>query len=323
MYHYVRELRRSRFPAIKGLETNEFRQQIAYVKKHYNVVSGDELLAAAQERAWDALPPAPLLLTFDDGYADHYTNVFPILQREQLTGCFFPTVKCVLEGHVLDVNKIHFVLACVRDKNALVNQILAFVDEHGPRRGLPRSADYWTKLAAPSRYDSKEVAFIKRMLQRELPVDLRRLVVDQLFRTHVSADEAAFARELYMNVDQLVCMREAGMYIGGHGYSHSSLDALDASGQEREVRLMLDFLRRVGTSLDGWMMCYPHGGYDDTLLSLLRRKQCRVGLTTRVGIADLQRDKALTLPRLNTNDLPRVAAASPNVWTLQAISSRA
>jgi hypothetical protein len=51
MYHYVRELRRSRFPGIKGLETDEFREQIAYIKKHYNVISGADLLAAAEAQA--------------------------------------------------------------------------------------------------------------------------------------------------------------------------------------------------------------------------------------------------------------------------------
>lgn len=33
MYHYVRPIERSRYPGIKGLELNDFREQIAYLKK--------------------------------------------------------------------------------------------------------------------------------------------------------------------------------------------------------------------------------------------------------------------------------------------------
>lgn len=318
MYHYVRDVRESRFPDIKALETDEFREQIAYIKQHYNVISGHDLLALADERAWDALPPSPLLLTFDDGYADHFTNVFPVLRREDLTGCFFPSARCILESHVLDVNKVHFVLASVPDKQLLVDRIRQTIDEHGPQDGGRSSEDYWTHLAVPSRFDGKEIVFIKRTLQRDLPEALRRTVLDQLFREYVTADEMSFAQELYASEDQLVCMRDGGMYIGSHGYAHSWLDTLRPPEQEREIELSLDFLKRIGTRLDAWIMCYPHGAYDDSLLSLLGRTGCRIGLTTKVGLADLSRDNPLTLPRLNTNDLPKIATG-PRVMAVSKL----
>ena len=50
-------------------------------------------------------------LTFDDGYSDHFLNVFPLLEKRGIKGCFFPPAQAVLEHRVLDVNKIQFVLA--------------------------------------------------------------------------------------------------------------------------------------------------------------------------------------------------------------------
>ena len=43
-------------------------------------------------------------ITFDDGYIDHYANVLPVLEREGIPGCFFPSLKCILRHEVLDVN---------------------------------------------------------------------------------------------------------------------------------------------------------------------------------------------------------------------------
>jgi peptidoglycan/xylan/chitin deacetylase (PgdA/CDA1 family) len=317
-YHYVRHLRSSRFPHLKGLDIDQFKEQIVYIKKHYSVISGDELLGAVEAGSWNSLPPSALLLTFDDGYADHFTQVFPILQRENLPGCFFPPAQCALDNRVLDVNKIHFVLASVPDKQVIVDSIFAMLEEYGPHYGAQGSDHYWTKLAVPGRFDPKETEFIKRILQRELPEELRHLIVNRLFEKYVSGDEVSFARELYMSVDQIRCLRESGMFIGSHGSGHHWLDGLDLAGQKQDVERGLEFLRRIGARLDGWMMSYPYGAYDDGLLSILKSTGCRIGLTTEVGIADLDRDNLLTLPRLDTNDLPKRGNAAPNEWTLQA-----
>ena len=109
MYHYVRDLKRSRYPEIKGLSNDEFSEQISYIQRYYEVISGKQLIDAIV--LGKDLPSNPLLLTFDDGYIDHFTEVFPVLDREKISGCFFPPAKCILGNDTLDVNKIHFILA--------------------------------------------------------------------------------------------------------------------------------------------------------------------------------------------------------------------
>lgn len=318
MYHFVRELRNSRYPEIKGLETLDFIGQIEYILRFYNVISMEELLAAASSGGW--LPPNALLLTFDDGYADHYMSVFPILDKYGLQGSFFPPARAVLEHKVLDVNKIHFVLATVEDKAKIVRFIESEINENTSAYGLDAPGTYYEKLAIPNRYDTAEVVYIKRVLQKGLPEELRARIVDKLFAEFVTRDEAAFACELYMNVEQIKCMRRDGMFIGSHGYDHYWLNTLSRQEQEREIDRSLDFLGSLGCSLESWVMCYPYGGYNDSLLSVLAERGCRIGLGTNVAIADLGVENHLALSRLDTNDLPKCRDSEPNLWTQKVMA---
>jgi peptidoglycan/xylan/chitin deacetylase (PgdA/CDA1 family) len=318
MYHFVRDLQRSRYPEIKGLSLNAFHGQLEHIKRHYTPITMEELMeAVASHKA--QLPPNAILLTFDDGYVDHYTNVFPILDRAGVQGAFFPPAKAVSENQVLDVNKIHFVLASVEEKSQLVDCIFQEITANREMFSLQPPEEYYQKLAVANRYDSAEVIFIKRVLQRELPEAFRGQLINSLFHRFVSHDEAAFASELYMSREQLATMHRHGMHIGSHGYDHVWLNTLSQADQEKEIEKSLAFLEDLGCSRQSWTMCYPYGGYNGALLSILRQKGCSIGFTTHVGIADVQAQDPMILPRLDTNDLPKTAHASPYEWTYRAM----
>src|SRR5258706_6420036 len=64
-----------------------FERQLAYVVKHFNVIDLARLNAFIQHG--EPLPKKPLLITFDDGYIDNYTNAYPILGRYNLSAVMF------------------------------------------------------------------------------------------------------------------------------------------------------------------------------------------------------------------------------------------
>jgi peptidoglycan/xylan/chitin deacetylase (PgdA/CDA1 family) len=317
MYHFVRDLANSRFPRIRGLTRTDFIGQLKYIARHYTVIRAEDLVAAVQDPSVE-LPPRALLLTFDDGYLDHFLNVFPLLDEMGWQGCFFPPGKAIVEKQVLDVNKIHFVLASTGDPRELLNTLFSELDKYRREYGLESNDFYYEKLATDGRYDSPDVLFVKRMLQRELPEELRSRIVDELFRKYVTEHEAAFARELYMDDDQLRCLIRHGMYVGSHSYEHVWLNTLDPEEQERQIDLSLDFLAGVGAPTTDWIMCYPYGGYNGPLTDILHRKGCGAGLAVDVDIADLNVHEPMTLPRLDTNDLPKKEDARVNEWAVRA-----
>lgn len=317
MYHYVRDLKHSRYPGIKGLDVNLFKEQLCYIRKYYTVIRMEDIFESLQGNY--VLPQNSVLLTFDDAYKDHFEFVFPVLNEIGLQGSFFPPGKAIQEHKVLDVNKIHFVLASVENKNLIIKDIYSLLDRYRNEYNLDQNEDYFNKLATADRFDTSEVVFVKKMLQKTLPEQLRGIILNDLFSKYVSEDEEGFSRELYMNVDQLKCMLKQGMYIGSHGWDHYWLNTLSKDQQECEIKLSLKFLENIGCDIFMWAMCYPYGAYNDSLIFLLKKCNCRLALSTEVGIVNLTTDNPYTYKRLDTNDLPKNKEADPNRWTLQVI----
>lgn len=304
MYHYVRDLEHSRFPQIKGLTVESFKNQIRYLKKHYTFVTMQQCIDAVYS-GLDDFPDNAALLTFDDGYIDHYTNVFPILDQNGIQGSFFPPVMTILENRILDVNKIHFLLASVADISKIISDINGALLQYKNEYSLEEPSRYFKKLAIPSRFDTAETIFVKRLLQRELPENLRGIITDMLFRKYVTNDTKSFARELYMDPGQLAVMKNNGMFIGAHGNNHYWLNTLSDEQQKDEIKKSSVFLSFLGVPEDQKVMCYPYGAYDDRLIARLKKQNFKLGITTKPEIAILDKEHAFQLNRLDTNDIPK------------------
>jgi peptidoglycan/xylan/chitin deacetylase (PgdA/CDA1 family) len=66
----------------------QFDDQMRYLSEHgYNVLTPDQL--DLDLYGGGQIPPKPFLITFDDGYADNYTNALPILQKYHFVATVF------------------------------------------------------------------------------------------------------------------------------------------------------------------------------------------------------------------------------------------
>ncbi len=90
MYHYVSELPPDADSLRRGLtvEPADFEAQLQYLKDAgYETVLLKDLYDALS--LGKPLPEKPIVLTFDDGHKDHYTDVLPLLQKYDYVGEFF------------------------------------------------------------------------------------------------------------------------------------------------------------------------------------------------------------------------------------------
>jgi hypothetical protein len=177
MYHYVRPIKGSKFPGIKGLELDGFKQQLDYLSKNFNIVSTAQVINAAKHSS--ALPNDACWLTFDDGYKDHFTYVMHELLKRNLHGAFFPPRVAIEEEQVLDVNLIHHILSCTND----VQQLLSSLNQHCLDQGVSENDinAYYDEFAVPNRFDNADIIYVKRMLQHVLPEQMRSSIANKLF----------------------------------------------------------------------------------------------------------------------------------------------
>jgi len=303
MYHYVRNLDRSRYPEIKGLTVKRFKKQLNYLEKNYTIVRMEDCIEYLQGGK-ESFPENAALLTFDDGYLEHFTEVFPLLDQKGYQGSFFPPVQSTVEPIVLDVNKIHFILASADEPENLLEVLSSEIWNLKAEFGLEDPEYYYCKITSKEHpYDPIEVIRFKRVLQRELPYSARQIIISKLFDHFVGVKEEVFSNELYMNEGHLKTLIRCGMFVGGHGYSHKWLNAINSDEQTYEIEQTKQFLDHLGVESENQVMCYPYGGYDDSLISGLKKKGFVAGLTTEPKIADLNEDSRFRLSRFDTNEI--------------------
>jgi peptidoglycan/xylan/chitin deacetylase (PgdA/CDA1 family) len=98
-YHKIREYKDTDTIKTKAFITTpeEFEKQMKYLHDHgYNVITFTDLLKGFNGLA---LPKKPVILTFDDGYANQYVNALSILEKYHLVGTFFIFTNAISSYH--------------------------------------------------------------------------------------------------------------------------------------------------------------------------------------------------------------------------------
>ncbi len=299
VYHYVRPIKNSQYK-IKGMEVEDFENQIKLFKKKYTPIGIRDIIEAINDDK--KIPESSIVLTFDDGLKDHYENVFPILKENDIEGLFFPSGKPILKKMVLDVHKIQFILASVEDIKIIILEIKKHLDYFKNEYRTKSFNSYYEKFAIKNRFDSEEVMFVKKLLQKGLPFELRSKIVNELFKKFVTNDEKDFSKKLYLSMNEINEMRKHGMVFGSHSYSHYWMATLNNNELNQEFQDNEGFLKDTSEKI--LTMCYPYGSYNELVIQKLDKHGFQFALTTEVGDAILNNDNRFKLKRFDCNDFP-------------------
>ncbi len=300
MYHYVRPSNPD-LPFFRHLELDDFRRQLDHFAANDSFVSKQAFLQSI-ERGEPV--EAGVVLTFDDGFKDHFRYVLPELMHRDLWGIFYIPVLPYLGGRLLDVHRIHLLLGKLGGRKVF-EAIRELLREH---MLTDAHREEFQRLTYDNQNNDDYTNHVKRTLNYFIGYQYREAMLDNLM-ARFFADEEMIVKDFYMTGSEIRAMKHAGMIIGSHTVNHPVMSKLSVEDQEDEIDRSFRFLESLDGPLAPKTFCYPYGGFhtfNSATERLLEKHQCDFAFN--VEARDIDRDdlaaRRQALPRFDCNMFP-------------------
>jgi len=232
---------------LEGLRPDWLDAQLAYLARHYEIISLSDLV-----RCFETCQPVPspsAVITFDDGFRDNLTAALPIVQKYRVPATVFLVTGCISSGELP------------------WPQYLGYLFQHTSRTtvvaevaGSQRELDLGSP---PSR--RRACLLVKEGLGR-LPRSEREQQLRQWCRL-LGVDPP---RDRMLSWSEVKEMHAAGVEFGAHTYSHPWLACIPLDEAREEMQRSRDDLAtKLGVVRPPF--CFPGGSFTEELLAMVPR----------------------------------------------------
>jgi len=229
---------------MQGLAPAWLDQQLAYLTSHYEVISLRNLVDCLSRKS--PVPERSVVLTFDDGFRDNYTNAFPLLQKYRVPATIFAVTGAVSDGDLPWSQRLGY----------LFQNTSAGTFCHALTEGKELSLD--TTIDRKLAYQRVKPAIsVMPRLEREA-------VIAEIGR---KLDVCA-PKDRIMTWEQAREMHASGVEIGAHTVSHPLLAELPLAEAIREIKTSREDLERE-LGIEEPSFCFPAGSMNAELLALI------------------------------------------------------
>jgi peptidoglycan/xylan/chitin deacetylase (PgdA/CDA1 family) len=247
-----------------------FDEQVATMKRHFNIVGIDDLLAYAQG---GTLPPNPLAITFDDGYLDNYQLALPVLKKHDVRAVFFIATTYLTERRIFWWDRICYTLkTSTREAIELRYPVPMRVELTGNRR--------------------KSLREVLRIPKDHFDLDLDRFLDELTAAAGVPWSrtiDRELADKLLMTWDQVRELRRAGMDVQSHTRTHRVLQTIRPELLADELKgSRADLERELGEPIRA--VSYPVGkaiALRPAIRTAVREAGYQIGFSNSTGINHL------------------------------------
>ena len=290
-YHYIRENFTTPYPSIFGLTPEMLKKQLLLLKESGRFIHPKDLLLNTDEILKSQ--QNYILVTFDDGLKEQYTNALPILDELTIPALFFINSINHLEKKVSLVHKIHLLRSIISSEEILkkINQKRLIVFSNEQKRIAQETY----------RFDDKKSAEFKYLLNFLMSISEQELVINNLFEKHFKEKEVI--ENLYMDKTDLIKLAEKG-YLGSHTHSHYPIGLLNSKAIEFELKYSKQYLEEL-TKIKVELVSYPYGtatSITPKVIEIAKKVGYKIGFSTKAGINSINQKKLL-LNRFDCNDL--------------------
>lgn len=226
------------------LEAGLFERCLQFFRRHYTIVSSDQVLAA--RRHGIPLPDRALLITFDDGWADNHAHALPLLRAAGIPALLFTVADVVDRGEAFFQEQL---VAGFRLGRIQVPALAAALDDAG----------YALPVAPADSLEGLRMAIAR--LETLRPAERRRVLAP-------FDDAMGDGVRQMLTRDELLELAGSGVAIGVHGKTHVPMTR--AGDLQAELATARAIVARHLGSVAPPTLSYPHGRYDDTVLARTR-----------------------------------------------------
>jgi peptidoglycan/xylan/chitin deacetylase (PgdA/CDA1 family) len=283
-YHRVLDESTSDFLFDDGVisaTTQAFYNQMNYVRRNFDVISFQDLHAIESEGK--ALPDRPLIITFDDGYRDNYTNAFPVFKEFRIPATVFVEI-----GHT-------------RLRSLYWWDLIAYCFKTTARTGIildQISADLLPLRTARDRRSAIEhvLRWIKRVPERT-----KAQFIEDLPGALGVSITSGLADGMHLSWGEIREMADCGIEFGSHTVTHPVLSNVDDARLEREVFDSKTALERQ-LHKEVIVFSYPVGGkgnFDSRARAAVARAGYKYAVSYVDGVAGRVGIDRYALPRIH------------------------
>lgn len=239
-YHRIKDIDIDQYPfdaELVDASVKDFERQMRFIERHYQVLPLSE--------AFDLLQAGKpvhrvISVTFDDGFDDLYSNMFPIVKKYGICPTIFLATDLIGTDDTLWTEKIVHAVKSSIGKTLQLEHI---------NQGAPILID----VDSQSRVISQALRFTKDISFAE-----RTQFVDALF-DRLGYEYKAHKESQFLSWDKVQEMADWGVEFGSHTCQHAVLSSLDYEAQRHELEASKkEIEQRLSRPCRN--LAYPYGG---------------------------------------------------------------
>ena len=296
-YHMVSDVPVPHLKHYRFLELAEFELDLRYLESHFHYLSYEQIVESRS--AVDRRANPAVCLTFDDGFAECFSVVRPVLLRHGATCIFFIITDLIDNRDAFFETRASLCVDAVLQRP--IDEVEALFRDMGLQAKL-RVAEDTFRNAVPAEMARQWMTFEPRVRPMVIWLLMTQTedaeLVDQLCqRLGVNVDRYVRLRKPYLSSEQILQLRSDGFTIGAHSCSHRRLQTLSGQEAEREIVESCRVIRDLtGQASVPFAFPYFGSGLDRQWLGELRQRYPFIGLF--FDTQGLRRDSSFVVQRM-------------------------
>lgn len=262
------------------VNVDEFARQMKWLKQHTRILSEKDLIDAVTTILYNTEnSKTPLVaITFDDGYLDNYSLVYPVLKSLDIPAFFFVCTAMITDRHLWWWDIVAYLIKkCQKPFIVMDNQ---HHDLLADRSGA--------------------IQFFQHALKKLSVVQINQFVQNLSEACEVALPSTDLQDRELMNWTQIREMVANQMTVASHTHTHPVLALL--GNQEIQAELMLSKqILETQTGQPVLSISYPFGDYcyiPSVIQTIARNCGYQLGFTSSFGVNPLKRIQPLALNRI-------------------------